>query len=1126
MPVPTRFASIVLFGMVLAMPAGARAELDLPVRTSDRAAELRGRPSYAADVLEIRLAAPAAAAARPAYRASHRPGGLSGIGVPALDRLAAEFGAARFEPEFRGETAPGPGETDFTAFYIVHLPEGTALEDALARFRALPEVASANPIAILPLARTPNDSLWSQSWWFEQAGPDIAAPAAWDTSTGDTSIVVAVLDTGVLPYHPDLGGTVAGLSGNLWTNWAERGGIPGVDDDANGFVDDERGWDFVDGVDAETGEDGDVPDPDPNDFTAHGTAVAGMIGALTDNTRGISGTAWQVRILPLRVAWSYEGAPHGSGEVRMDFARQAIRYATRMGAHVINCSFANLNTDGLDAAARAASRAGVTIVVSAGNNGDPNELDDRPDVINVTATNRQDQIPVFPFFANIGPTVDLAAPGVEIRSTWVVATGSDSVSLRQPAYVPSPGIFGTSFSAPLVSGAVALLQSRRRTLRRDLLHPLAAQLRLRENADDISGSNPGLEGQIGSGRLNLARALSDDEGSFAFASDPTPGAPVVMRSGGITRVAFVSESGHLAIVDGATLDTIQVTDLPDAPVSGLAAADMGGDRGVAMFFATVDGRIAGYDEQGLPLAGWPTGTAAQFRGGPALGDLDGNGELEVVASANDASVWAWNADGTVRSGFPVSVGSAGIAIPVALTPIDANPGVEIVAANEDGRVTVIRHTGSRLPGWTNKTVEVPPLAPVVTRRRIAGQDTTVILIAASNQLHAFAPNGSEYPGFPVTLGGSVVTGVDPALGDLDGDGADDIVLVTSGPNQVEARDSSGTMLAGWPHFLAAAATGPPMLGHLAPGSAPELAIPTSAGWVALLGSGTAIAGYPRFGRAGSAFTLHDLDRDGTTEVLAGSGLDSVFYVYESAPHTEADSLAPWFTARGNFARTGSRLYAPPLAVPDLAAPGTVTDLSVTDATDSSLTLAWTASGDDGHQGRPLHYLLAAAEQPFGEGDFDTTQIMVTHAASVDAGGRETVVLAGLAPARRWWIAVKAVDASGNRSAISNLATGQTRVGGPLGPRRDRAIGPGTNPTRLPAFLYWQPEPGEEARRHTIHIFDVTGRLLRTLEAGTGIGGVVTWDGADKDGARLPAGLYLARLDGGTARARTRIVLLP
>src|SRR5207302_1098717 len=159
------------------------------------------------------------------------------------------------------------------------------LERALDLFRAAGEVESADPIAIVPAEAIPNDSLWSRASCFYQASRhDIHAPEAWDITTGDTSIVVGVIDTGVLMSHPDLAG--------------------------------------------------------------HGTAVAGVVAALTDNRAGVAGTAWHARIMPLRIGW----ADVTGAELDLSFAAQAIRYATRMGATVLNLSFATTNQPDLQAA--------------------------------------------------------------------------------------------------------------------------------------------------------------------------------------------------------------------------------------------------------------------------------------------------------------------------------------------------------------------------------------------------------------------------------------------------------------------------------------------------------------------------------------------------------------------------------------------------------------------------------------------------------------------------------------------------------------------------------------------------------------------------------------------------------
>src|SRR5262249_2050457 len=148
-----------------------------------------------ATTFTIRLRPDAAARARPTA------GRARSLGLASLDREAAALGGAWFEPEFLGERAPiaGSDEIDWTSFYRVHLPPGAGMASSLARFRALPEVLEANPIPLAPVAAIPNDSLFTSAYYFDQPSRrDLHAPEAWDLTTGDTSIVVAIVDTGLL----------------------------------------------------------------------------------------------------------------------------------------------------------------------------------------------------------------------------------------------------------------------------------------------------------------------------------------------------------------------------------------------------------------------------------------------------------------------------------------------------------------------------------------------------------------------------------------------------------------------------------------------------------------------------------------------------------------------------------------------------------------------------------------------------------------------------------------------------------------------------------------------------------------------------------------------------------------
>jgi subtilisin family serine protease len=345
--------------------------------------------------------------------------------------------------------------------FLLTLDDNLSVEEAIQRAQSDPRVAYAEPDRLIVPSAVPNDSLFTSMWSllnndvFGKTGADIGATLAWDLTTGSDTVVVAITDTGVDIGHQD-------LTANIWTNPNETAGN-GVDDDGNGLIDDINGWNFK--------------DDNPTLFNSisgdfHGTFTTGIIGAVGNNGIGVTGVAWQVKLMPLK--FISEGSGTISGAIK------AINYAVAQKKKGINVRAINASWgpgrgdcgDSFSAALKdaiiAAGNANILFVSSAGNgvcgsNGAGDDLDIAPEypaawsgelsnAISVAAVDKTDAVP---FWSNRGHlNVGVAAPGVSVYST--VPRGY--VGLPDVAsYVPDSG---TSFAAPYVTGIAALLAAR------------------------------------------------------------------------------------------------------------------------------------------------------------------------------------------------------------------------------------------------------------------------------------------------------------------------------------------------------------------------------------------------------------------------------------------------------------------------------------------------------------------------------------------------------------------------------------------------------------------------------------------------------------------------------------------
>jgi thermitase len=330
--------------------------------------------------------------------------------------------------------------------------------------RASQDVAYVEPNGTMSGALLPNDPAFKDP--DKVYGPiQIQADRAWNLVLGSASITVAVLDSGLDRYHPE-------LAGDCRINTRE---IPGnkQDEDGNGYVDDVCGWDFVD------------KDNDPSDELGHGTHVAGIIAAAMNNGIGLAGIASGVSLLPLRVLDRNNQGTWG------DIA-EAIVYAADMGAQVINLSLGGNSTSmSVQSAVHYAQQHDVLVVAAAGNNASCQAFFPAAyaGVLGVAATQAQNMVWSG---SNYGNYIDLSAPGQNIYSTyWTAAGGSGYQYLS-----------GTSMSAAEVSGAVALIYSAN-----PKLSAVQVSQILTETATDLGA--PGWDTHFGCGQVDVYGAVNE-----------------------------------------------------------------------------------------------------------------------------------------------------------------------------------------------------------------------------------------------------------------------------------------------------------------------------------------------------------------------------------------------------------------------------------------------------------------------------------------------------------------------------------------------------------------------------------------------------------------------------------------
>jgi hypothetical protein len=420
-----------------------------------------------------------------------------------------------------------PANSEFNKYYFLNVVSDNSLPEIVNQLEAHPDIIWAEPNFTFKVHFTPNDSLFENQWALKR----IELPEAWDMEKGDSGIIIGIIDTGIDYTHED-------LKGQLWINQIEDingngemdlSDLNGIDDDDNGYVDDLWGWDFTDAPNFPDRGDFLEPDNDPMDEYpgGHGTPVAGIVAATTDNKKGISGIAPGTKIMALR-------AGTASGFLEEDDVAEAILYAVQNGCQIVNMSFGDVVYSHLiKEAVEYGSQKGIIFVASAGNSGN-NDLQYPAcydETISVGATDNFDNLAAF---SNFGPKIDLVAPGQDILS----------LSLNQTY----GSVSGTSFAAPIVTGCLALLRSH---------YPQASigviKSKLFQGCQDLG--NTDRDFYYGHGLVNVKESLRITNTSFARITYPESQTAVKNAEVGVMGTAVGSEMKEFQLSYGIGKDS-------------------------------------------------------------------------------------------------------------------------------------------------------------------------------------------------------------------------------------------------------------------------------------------------------------------------------------------------------------------------------------------------------------------------------------------------------------------------------------------------------------------------------------------------------------------------------------------
>ncbi len=712
-----------------------------------------------------------------------------------------------------GSGAPAGMVHPGSQVFLVDFPDGLNLDSVIFQTAALPWVEYVEYDRLMQLYDAPDDPLYQWQWglsntgqtipvvdrypgpfndtliWVEtNPGFDVDFAAIHDHPGPHSTIIVGILDTGSDLLHED-------LIDNLWHNPGE---IPdnGIDDDHNGYIDDYFGYDFSGNETHLPNEV--IPDPDPTDYLGHGTHVAGIVAAVTDNALGIAGLAERTKIMTLKI---FPNAHYS-------IAARAIYYGADNGVDVFNMSFGSPFASRAISEALAYARArGVLPVAASGNDGI--ETDNYPSadisVLTVGAFDYEGQVA---HFSTYGEFLDLVAPGESILSLRAAGTdlyaegGEPDVHVIAEDYLLADG---TSMATPHVTGCAAALLSIESGLSPDRLTEV-----LKNSCVDIldpygfGDSFPGWDKYSGHGLVNLGRAINELAGVTLRIETPHEGeilAQTVIIEGTADGPAFTEyqlDYGSGAAPQSWTTLAQSTTPLTHAVLYSWNTAGLTG-----IYTLQLRAPTGHEDRTTITLANTAITSITSPQPGDTISLTQAVFGSAVAPDFLYSSVFYAPEDDPGDTTFVWSGTKSIVDNLICTWSIDAATEgwhyLILVTATESGVLSdsvLVYVNNPYHEGWPAYFNAYAFFTPAVAN--LDNLPNMEFIVPTANGLYVFDEDGTVAAGWPRDTMGNY--GTIPAIADLDGDHLNDIVIASE--NYLHIYTFMGEPYAGWPKEFA------------------------------------------------------------------------------------------------------------------------------------------------------------------------------------------------------------------------------------------------------------------------------------------------------------------------------------